>query len=232
MCMEPQVCWAPPTCSRGSLSLGAAQHRCSLLPPRKASEVSAGLVGKCRRLGAVLLSPAVGRRPHGCFLFAHRAGPAALFSFEVYGVLIKSYLMMQLLISTQSGECLRDRERQGHRGAERESWRLPCWPGVWVGRWAGRMRPSGRSLVSAQNRLLGSGVRGQRFAAVTWWEGHDGYCTGNQRAGPWTSPPRIPPPCVPLRAPGWRVRPAHAPPTEGPGQGLAKRGLVQGDTSG
>lgn len=86
MCMEPQVCWAPPTCSRGSLSLGAAQHRRSLLPPRKASEVSAGLAGKCRRLGAVLLSPAVGRRPHGCFLFAHRAGPAALFLFAQLGL--------------------------------------------------------------------------------------------------------------------------------------------------
>lgn len=44
------------------------------------------------------------------------------------------------------------------------------WGGRWLGGqvagWAGRMRPSGHSLVSAPNRLLGSGVRGQRLAAV------------------------------------------------------------------
>ena len=81
-------------------STDAASFRLEASEP----EVSMGLAGKCRRLGAVLPSPAVGRRPHGCFLFAHRAGPDALFTFEIYKVLIKSYLLTQLLISTQSGE--------------------------------------------------------------------------------------------------------------------------------
>ena len=54
-------------------------------------------------MGSVPPSPAVGQRPHGCFLFAHRAGPAALFSFEIYGVLIKPCLMTQSLVSAQSG---------------------------------------------------------------------------------------------------------------------------------
>ena len=32
-----------------------------------------------------------GAEATGCFLFAHRAGPAALFSFEIYGVLIQPH---------------------------------------------------------------------------------------------------------------------------------------------
>lgn len=31
--------------------------------------------------------------PHQCYVFAHRAGPATLFIYEIYGVLIQPYLM-------------------------------------------------------------------------------------------------------------------------------------------
>lgn len=42
------------------------------------------------------------------------------------------------------------------------------------------------------------GLWGQRseVGSSEWWEADDGYCNGNSRAGPWTSPPRVPPPCI------------------------------------
>ena len=42
----------------------------------------------------------MGQKPHGCFLlFAYRAGQAALFSYEIYGVLMKPHLMTQSLVA-------------------------------------------------------------------------------------------------------------------------------------
>ena len=97
---------------------------------------------------------------------------------------------------------------------------LVQWAGVQVGRWAGGLAgraggrlggqvagwPGGRVgrpdeafwPLSGLSPKQAPGLWGQRseVGGSEWWEGDDGYCNGNSRAGPWTSPPRIPPPCI------------------------------------
>lgn len=101
-------------------------------------------------------SPNRGWRPHGCFLFAHRAGPAALFSYEVYRVLINPYLMTQLLVSTQS-RGWSGRKRETERGGQIGAGTAPEAASLLGGQVIRALAVTGQRRVGSQKRQAGRG---------------------------------------------------------------------------
>lgn len=128
-----------------------------------------GFGGKALSLEDQPALPTSGWRPHGGLLFAHRAGLATLFSYEIYGVLTELYLVTQSPVSAQHGEWSeRDAGRDRDRGGQRDTGRktrthrdargelqaaLPARRAA--GPRGGRRRPRGGRLVKAWRLLSG-----------------------------------------------------------------------------
>lgn len=127
LCLQHVTLVTPQDSPAQARPLLSVNHRTAAAPfcfARPLSqEVAAGLEGKRQDDGVCPALLSSGAEATRCFLFAHRAGPAALFSFDIYGVLTKPYLMTQSLVSTQSG---RQSERDTERDREREAETQRC----------------------------------------------------------------------------------------------------------